>query len=99
MREHARRRHHILIVTAGTRRSTHARTTPLGRERGIIHRVGMVAALIFWTSTAACATLLHGRTTESAAAEAWPSTLAMAQSMALEKRFDGADSTLARFAA
>jgi len=53
---------------------------------------------MFWTSTAACATLLHGRSTESAAADAWPATLATAQSLVLEKRFDGADSALARFA-
>ena len=96
MREHSRRGHDIHIVATGTRRSAHIHTTPLGRERGIIHRLGVVAALMFWASTAACATLLHSRTTESPNARS--STLATAQSMALEKRFDAADSTLARFA-
>jgi len=55
---------------------------------------------MLWASTSACATLLHGRTntTEPAASDAWPSWLAAARSLALERKFSAADSVLARFA-
>jgi hypothetical protein len=55
---------------------------------------------MLWASTSACATLLHARTntTEAAAGDAWPSSLTTARSLALEKKFNAADSVLARFA-
>jgi len=57
-------------------------------------------AVMLWASTSACATLLHGRTsaTEPGASDAWPSSLSAARSLALEKKFNAADSVLARFA-
>lgn len=63
-------------------------------------RIGIIAAMVLLASTTACARLLHPRTspTETAAAEAWPSTLSGARSLALEKKFDLVDSVLARFA-
>jgi hypothetical protein len=66
-----------------------------------LRQIGLVAAVMLWASTSACATLLHARTntTEAAAVDAWPSSLASARSLALEKKFNAADSVLARFAA
>lgn len=101
MRVHPRGRDDLHPVAADARRSTPAWSAPVRPAHGALRQIGLIAVVVLWASTSACATLLHGRTntTEAAASDAWPSSLATARSLALEKKFNAADSVLARFAA
>src|SRR5262245_51262299 len=100
MREHSRGRNDVHSVAADARRSAPLRSTAGRRPHGSLRQIGLFGALMLWASTSACATLLHGRTntTEADASDVWPSSLAAARSLALEKKFNAADSVLVRFA-
>lgn len=101
MREHSGGRHDVYPVPADARRSTPACSTPVRSPHGGLRQIGLIAAVVSWASTAACATVLQTRTSPTLppADDAWPSSLATARSLALDKKFNAADSVLARFAA
>src|SRR5262245_9365025 len=98
MREHSRGRHDVFLVAADACRAPRSRSTPVRSPHGVLRRIGLIAAVVLWASTSACATLLHGRTnpTQTSAKDAWPSSLTAAKSLALKNKFGAADSVLAR---
>ena len=100
MREHSRGRNDVHLVAADTRRSAPVWSTAGRRPHGSLTQIGFIVAVMLWSSTSACASLLRGRTntTGADASDAWPSSLAAARSLALERKFNAADSVLARFA-